>query len=276
MMASASPRHLPPGQRSRAGRRRGADLGHRRAAGGRRRLPAARRRGAAGGGDGSRSRRACGFAGERGGRGGGARVRGDGPPPGHAGAGRLHPRAPRLPPHRAALRPPGVDPAAGDRAARRGCAGAEAEHGPRRRDRDRRDRAGPGRELPGRARPADRDEPRRDPQVQITAVDTSAQALQLAAENVVAMGFEERVTLELGALPSSPREFDLVVANLPYVRDDEWPRLQPEITKYEPREALTSGRRWSRRDPRAARESSGRAAGLSADGRRARDRSRAG
>jgi release factor glutamine methyltransferase len=34
---------------------------------------------------------------------------------------------------------------------------------------------------------------------------------------------------------------DLVVANLPYVREDEWPRLQPEIRLYEPREALVSG-----------------------------------
>ena len=35
--------------------------------------------------------------------------------------------------------------------------------------------------------------------------------------------------------------FDLVVANLPYVRDDEWGQLAPEITLYEPREALVAG-----------------------------------
>jgi release factor glutamine methyltransferase len=35
--------------------------------------------------------------------------------------------------------------------------------------------------------------------------------------------------------------YDLVVANLPYVRDDEWNGLQPEIRLYEPRSALTSG-----------------------------------
>jgi release factor glutamine methyltransferase len=33
----------------------------------------------------------------------------------------------------------------------------------------------------------------------------------------------------------------LVVANLPYVREDEWSSLQPEIRLYEPREALVSG-----------------------------------
>ena len=35
--------------------------------------------------------------------------------------------------------------------------------------------------------------------------------------------------------------FDLVVANLPYVREDEWAGLAPEIRLYEPREALVAG-----------------------------------
>jgi release factor glutamine methyltransferase len=33
----------------------------------------------------------------------------------------------------------------------------------------------------------------------------------------------------------------MVVANLPYVREDEWDALPPEIRLYEPREALVSG-----------------------------------
>lgn len=75
----------------------------------------------------------------------------------------------------------------------------------------------------------------------VTAVDTSAAALSLAGENVLALGHGERVTLELGPAPSWPREFDLLVANLPYVREDEGLRLAPEIAKFEPREALVSG-----------------------------------
>ena len=35
--------------------------------------------------------------------------------------------------------------------------------------------------------------------------------------------------------------FELVVANLPYVRDDEWGGLAPEIRNYEPCEALLGG-----------------------------------
>ena len=38
-----------------------------------------------------------------------------------------------------------------------------------------------------------------------------------------------------------PGEFDLVVANLPYVREDEWAGLAPEIRLWEPREALVAG-----------------------------------
>ncbi len=37
------------------------------------------------------------------------------------------------------------------------------------------------------------------------------------------------------------RRYDLVVANLPYVREDEWATLEPEITEHEPRGALVAG-----------------------------------
>ena len=43
-----------------------------------------------------------------------------------------------------------------------------------------------------------------------------------------------------GTVPPG-RRFDLVVANLPYVREGEWAALEPEITEYEPREALVAG-----------------------------------
>ena len=36
-------------------------------------------------------------------------------------------------------------------------------------------------------------------------------------------------------------EFDLIVANLPYVAEGEWGSLQPEVTEWEPREALLAG-----------------------------------
>ena len=41
--------------------------------------------------------------------------------------------------------------------------------------------------------------------------------------------------------PSALGELDLVLANLPYVSEREWPRLEPEVTEWEPREALLAG-----------------------------------
>lgn len=76
--------------------------------------------------------------------------------------------------------------------------------------------------------------------VEVVAIDTSPPALALARENADALGLAERVTFELGALPRL-RHFDLIVANLPYVRDEDWSSLAPEIKKWEPREALVGG-----------------------------------
>ena len=43
----------------------------------------------------------------------------------------------------------------------------------------------------------------------------------------------------IAAVASRRASYDLVVANLPYVREDEWAGLAPEIREYEPREALS-------------------------------------
>jgi len=75
---------------------------------------------------------------------------------------------------------------------------------------------------------------------EVVGVDTSPQALDLAAENAAALGLAGRVRFQLGSLPS-PRRYDLVLANLPYVRDSDWAGLEPELTRYEPREALLGG-----------------------------------
>lgn len=78
------------------------------------------------------------------------------------------------------------------------------------------------------------------PGVEVVGVDTSPAALALARENAERLSLADRVSLQLGALPA-PRSFDLVVANLPYVRDSDWTELVPEITRHEPRAALLGG-----------------------------------
>jgi release factor glutamine methyltransferase len=78
------------------------------------------------------------------------------------------------------------------------------------------------------------------PGCRVTATDTSPAALELAGENALRTGLAGRVTLAAGSVPAG-EEFDLVVANLPYVAEPEWPGLAPEITRWEPHEALLAG-----------------------------------
>ena len=76
------------------------------------------------------------------------------------------------------------------------------------------------------------------PDLVVSASDASPAAVELARLNAARLGVALDVRVEVG-LP--PGRYDLVVANLPYVREGEWPGLQPEIRRYEPREALVSG-----------------------------------
>lgn len=74
---------------------------------------------------------------------------------------------------------------------------------------------------------------------EIVATDTSDAALVLAAHNAHRLGLGDRVSFVAGSVPEG--RFDLVLANLPYIADGEWPELAPEIVSWEPREALLAG-----------------------------------
>jgi release factor glutamine methyltransferase len=74
----------------------------------------------------------------------------------------------------------------------------------------------------------------------VTATDTSAAALEVARANAERLGLAERVRFLPGSIPEEGA-FDLVLANLPYVAEREWAALQPEVTQWEPREALLAG-----------------------------------
>jgi release factor glutamine methyltransferase len=76
------------------------------------------------------------------------------------------------------------------------------------------------------------------PDLRVTASEVSPGAVALARENAELLGLPLEVEVADG-LP--PGEYDLVIANLPYVRDERWEELMPEITRYEPRVALTGG-----------------------------------
>jgi release factor glutamine methyltransferase len=75
----------------------------------------------------------------------------------------------------------------------------------------------------------------------VTATDTSAAALEVARANAERLGLVARVDLIEGMLPPDRLRFDLLLANLPYVSEAEWPGLEPEVTEWEPRDALLAG-----------------------------------
>lgn len=80
-----------------------------------------------------------------------------------------------------------------------------------------------------------------DPRVRLTATDTSSRAIELALENARRARVVDRIDLRRGNLLEELGQFDLIVANLPYVSEAEWRRLEPEVRDYEPMEALVGG-----------------------------------
>jgi release factor glutamine methyltransferase len=82
------------------------------------------------------------------------------------------------------------------------------------------------------------------PGARIWAVDTSAAALELARENARRLALAERIQFMQGdgfaALPSS-LQFDLIVANPPYIPSSDIDSLAPEVRDYDPRLALDGG-----------------------------------
>lgn len=88
------------------------------------------------------------------------------------------------------------------------------------------------------------------PECEVVATDTSAAALEVARANAERLGLAKRVRFVEGMLPDTDlgwvgeegvEAFHLILANLPYVAESDWAGLEPEVTKWEPREALLAG-----------------------------------
>lgn len=85
------------------------------------------------------------------------------------------------------------------------------------------------------------------PQAEGIAVDVSREALAIAAQNAMQLGVLGRLRLLFGdlraleamALPLSG--FDLIVSNPPYIPQEEYLHLAPEVARWEPRTALDGG-----------------------------------
>jgi len=81
------------------------------------------------------------------------------------------------------------------------------------------------------------------PKAEVYAIDVSAAALEVARMNCSKHGVEKHVHLLLGdMLQPLPKPVDIILANLPYVKESELPQLSPEIKNFEPIIALAGGR----------------------------------
>ena len=81
------------------------------------------------------------------------------------------------------------------------------------------------------------------PQAKIYATDISVSALQVAEINCQRHGVDSRVEfLQGNLLEPLPQPVDMIVANLPYIKDCEFKDLSPEIIDFEPMTALGGGK----------------------------------
>jgi release factor glutamine methyltransferase len=82
------------------------------------------------------------------------------------------------------------------------------------------------------------------PQAQVTAIDVSHAALQVAERNAVAHGVTERIEFvesDLFAKVPAERKFDFVVSNPPYIMTSEMAELDRDVRDFEPHLALEAG-----------------------------------
>ncbi len=82
---------------------------------------------------------------------------------------------------------------------------------------------------------------RRD--ITVLALDVSPAALAVAARNAARLKLADRVEFRAGNLLAAlaPDEtFDLIAANLPYIAEEDYAGLQPEVRDHEPKLALTA------------------------------------
>ncbi|GAU75726.1 peptide chain release factor N(5)-glutamine methyltransferase [Fusibacter sp. 3D3] len=78
---------------------------------------------------------------------------------------------------------------------------------------------------------------------EVTTVDISEDALEIAGENVRLNGVEARVTLLKSDLFESvgSEVFDIIVSNPPYISEKDLRALEPEVKDHEPELALLGG-----------------------------------
>lgn len=82
---------------------------------------------------------------------------------------------------------------------------------------------------------------RERPTTSVILADVSAEALAVAAENLVRTGAYNAAILKSDLLERVTGPFDLVTANPPYIATEEMTDLPPDVRDFEPRLALDGG-----------------------------------
>lgn len=79
------------------------------------------------------------------------------------------------------------------------------------------------------------------PNIKFTAVDRSAEALAVAEENSVKNNVRDRISfVQSDWFLNIKGTFDVIISNPPYVSEEEYRSLQPEVRYFEPKVALTA------------------------------------
>lgn len=95
------------------------------------------------------------------------------------------------------------------------------------------------------------------PEAEVTAVDVSPDALEVARANALSLGLSARVDFRQGDLLAAVEgEFDLIVANLPYIAPELLPTLSREV-QHDPALALDGGSQGLEIIVRLIREAAG-------------------
>ncbi len=81
------------------------------------------------------------------------------------------------------------------------------------------------------------------PAAAVTAVDVSPAALDVARENarIHEVDIEWIAGDGIRFLAETSSRYHVIVSNPPYIAENEWASLQPEVKQFEPRQALVSG-----------------------------------
>lgn len=83
------------------------------------------------------------------------------------------------------------------------------------------------------------------PEAEITATDIHCEAVRLTKENALLADVADRVSVTCGDLfdpvIEQLEDFDIIVSNPPYVSESNQSLLGPEVSRYEPKVALSGG-----------------------------------